>query len=80
MTHSEGLSSSEKEDQRPGREGFLEEMGLELELQGKGGCETCEDVEMSAFWAEGVLGAHGTCPGLEGPGLSGVEGSEVTGL
>ena len=35
-THSEGLSSSEKEDQKPVREGFLEEMGLELGLQGTG--------------------------------------------
>lgn len=39
MTHSEGLSNSEEEDQRSVREGFLEEMGLELGLEGKGRLE-----------------------------------------
>lgn len=31
---------------------------------------------MRAFWAEGMLSTHGTDPGLEGPRLPGVEGSE----
>lgn len=37
VTHSEGLSCSGEEEQRSVREGFLEEMGLELELEGKRG-------------------------------------------
>ena len=35
MTHSEHLSNSQEEDQRSVREGVLEEVGLELGLEGK---------------------------------------------
>lgn len=42
MTHSEDRSSSEKEDQRSVREGFLEEMALKLGLEGKGAVRLVE--------------------------------------
>lgn len=44
-------------------------------MKARGGW-SCEEVEVRAFWAEGMLGTCGLYLGLEGPRLPGVERSE----